>query len=380
MRLERKTSLLLLISLSLFLVLSMLLPFLVRAAKPLFAEFFGPSADVENNLTYLFNAFFVSIPAFLVPAIIFRRTGRLPAFRAPKFGHIMLAVVIGLGCLQLNQALSCLNNAIFYNVQIESLSTTSETIMGLDGFNMLISLAIIPPLSEEFLMRGSLLEGWRRSSPVGAMILTSVIFALLHMAPTSIPVYFAIGILLALVYSITRNVWLTVTIHFVNNAASVFSAILLKGLSEVSGALGESGFTTDTASIGRGGLIMMFLFYSGAAAALIVPLMFALKKIYRSNKQGMYADDASAENDPAPDKAAVSAPSLMQEAVPEAAPAAEYAPVYEPSAEYAPLPERDTSAERKPSLLADPFLWVAIGVLILLNVISGLVEFGVLGL
>ena len=120
MRLNRKASLLFLISFALYLTLSVVLSFGI-----------GLIENSSDDLLYLLNALVVSIPAFLIPALVFRRRNELPRFTAPRFGHIMLAVAIGIGCVNLNAALSMLNSAIFYNVDIISNSTTAETIVGM---------------------------------------------------------------------------------------------------------------------------------------------------------------------------------------------------------------------------------------------------------
>lgn len=328
---ERKASLLFLISLSLYLGLSTGL------------SLFAPNASYD--VLYLLNAFLVSIPAFLIPALIFRRRNDFKRFRAPKFPHIMLCVALGIGCVYLNGALSSLNTAIFYDLDIQSNATTSETVMDMNVLNMILTLGIIPPITEEFIMRGSLLESWRRTSPLLAAVLTSLFFALLHMAPSNLVVYFGMGMLFAVVYLITRNVWLTVTMHCVNNLASVFGSMILKFLSDGTTEESRDLASQFLAEYGPG-LFDSRLFYIGIAffyailaAAIIVPLLFALRATFRKARLGMFADDAEADV-------------LLEE------------PPF----------------KEKPSLFKDPFFWIAFGVMLCLNVVSGLAEFGVISL
>ena len=339
MRLNRKASLLFLISFALYLTLSVVLSFGI-----------GLIEDSSDDLLYLLNALVVSIPAFLIPALVFRRRNELPRFTAPRFGHIMLAVAIGIGCVNLNAALSMLNSAIFYNVDIVSNSTTAETIVGMNGWNLLFSLAIIPPISEEFLMRGALLESWRRYSPLGAVVITSLFFAFLHLAPSSLIVYFGLGVLLAVVYLITRNVWLTVVVHLVNNLSSVIGALALKymgGAEELAEEAGDVSGMLNGIFDSRAGLFGMFIAYSLIAAAILVPLLFALRAIYRRNKLGMYAEESS--------------PAGIAE-----------------NGEIAPL--ETAVPEEKTSMWSDALLWVAFAILVLFNIVAGLSEFGIIKL
>lgn len=340
MRLERKASLLFLISLALYLTLSLVVSIGLTSWDLL----------DNKNAVYAASALFVSVPAFLIPALIFRGKNRseMERFRAPRFSHIMIAVALGYGCVQLSGALSYLNEAIFYGVEIKSNSTTAQDLLSVNGFIMFFAVAVLPPLTEEFIMRGTLLESWRRTSPVWAAVLTSALFAFLHLAPSSFIVYFGMGMMFALVYLITRNVWLTVIMHFVNNLYAVLAALFLKAFPEAlegaESAIAEADAYSQLLD-SRLGSLMKFFTYAAIAAAILVPMTLLLRSIYRRNHLGMYKVEPAVEADPI-------------EAEPE--------PVYLPG-------------EKKPSLFADPVLWVVLAILVVLNVIYGLSEFGVIG-
>ena len=81
MDLNKKASKLFLICVILFLGLSVLL---------------GLFQGMDPNAFYLLNSLAVSIPAFLIPAIIFRRKYKLPRSGAPTAAMALLAIGIGL--------------------------------------------------------------------------------------------------------------------------------------------------------------------------------------------------------------------------------------------------------------------------------------------
>ena len=336
MRLERKASILFLICFALYLGLS-----IVIAAV---------SAKLSEDLQFLLSSIFVSIPAFLVPALLFRRRNALPVFKAPRFGHIMIAAAIGFGCVYMNEALTFFNNILYSGIELNSNTTTAETILELHPLVMILSLAIIPPVCEEFIMRGTLLESWRGTSPIGAAVLTSAMFALLHLAPSGFIIYFGIGMLLAVVYLITRNVWMTVIIHLVNNSASVYSALSTKIIAAQKGVSpyemlneAQSGLFEFLPQESMNAV--MLIVTSLMAAAIIVPMMLVLKGIYKRNKLGMY----------------------------------EERPLEEPVTDGMLTCDAAEIAEQKrPSLLSDPVLIVTIAILIILNILMGLIEFGVI--
>ncbi len=340
MTLKRKASLLFMVGVLLYVLLSM----------------FVPSDDGVSKLLW-FNVLLVSVPAFLIPSIVFRRHEHFPLFKAPKLTHVLIALALGIGCILLNIAVGMLNSAITYGMEINSTALdVEESVTGADILTLLVTIAIIPAVSEEFFMRGSLLEAWRRTSPVGAMILTSVIFALLHASPSNILIYFAMGMLFAVVYNITRNVWLSVIIHFVNNLLSVLAALAAMNMDP--SELAESA--AETEALTRWGYVAEFLSFLAIALAVIIPMVILLRNSCRRNKIGLYAEETS-------------------EGIPEEAIFAEGDfPAMQEDEAQAVEPFEPEEPKGAGKLLAEPMLWIGIGVLLLLNAAAAAIEFGLI--
>ncbi|MEJ7685184.1 MAG: CPBP family intramembrane glutamic endopeptidase [Segetibacter sp.] len=90
--------------------------------------------------------------------------------------------------------------------------------------NLLI-MALLPAIGEELFFRGSLQKVLLRISrkPWLAIVISSAVFALLHGTFFKLLPIFTLGLLLGTVYHVTRNLWYTITIHFLNNAFAVLS-------------------------------------------------------------------------------------------------------------------------------------------------------------
>ena len=96
--------------------------------------------------------------------------------------------------------------------------------MGDKFWDTVISTAILAPLCEEFIVRGTMERGLlSRKSPIVAILLTSFIFGLIHLNPWQFFAAFFIGLLLGWVYYRTHSIWAVIFIHFVNNFYSVIS-------------------------------------------------------------------------------------------------------------------------------------------------------------
>lgn len=86
-------------------------------------------------------------------------------------------------------------------------------------------MALLPAIAEELFFRGALQKSLLRLShmPVMAILISSLVFALLHGTAFHVIPIFTLGILLGTVYHITQNLWYTIIIHFSNNALAVIA-------------------------------------------------------------------------------------------------------------------------------------------------------------
>ena len=150
-----------------------------------------------------------------------------------KISAVSALLIIGMGCWTnyINEALELPNNLE------QMFDVMMHNPLGI------ISIVILAPVIEEMFFRegiqGHLQRTWK---PVWAIIVSSLIFGLVHGNPVQIPFAFVTGLALGWVYYCTGSLWPSILMHFINNASSV----LLYHLSENPGAtmretLGESG-------------------------------------------------------------------------------------------------------------------------------------------
>lgn len=90
-------------------------------------------------------------------------------------------------------------------------------------FMALLIIAFFPALFEEVFFRGAMqnmLEKWWRS-PVAAIIFTSLFFSLIHLSIYLFLSRAVLGFVLGWMFYRTRNIWVCVFAHFLNNAIAV---------------------------------------------------------------------------------------------------------------------------------------------------------------
>src|SRR5271154_1751777 len=96
---------------------------------------------------------------------------------------------------------------------------------------LVLAFCVAAPVTEEFFARGFLYRGWSESflRPVGAIILSSVVWTALHLQYNwyFLGEVFSIGLLLGYLRYRSNSIWLTIILHGLNNLAAVVQTILL---------------------------------------------------------------------------------------------------------------------------------------------------------
>lgn len=195
----------------------------------------------ENaNISRLLNtlaAFF----AFLMPAIIHARIVSKRPLTHLGFSNvvnnrqILLVIVITFASMVLSGALGELNERIplpaKWWARAKALEETYKTAMlsmaymktTWDYLLSLIVLAAAPALFEEVLFRGAFQQvfvGWTKCKWAGILI-TGFLFSAIHFSYFGFLPRFALGIVLGLIFYYSKNIWLNILLHFLNNALVV---------------------------------------------------------------------------------------------------------------------------------------------------------------
>ncbi len=98
--------------------------------------------------------------------------------------------------------------------------------MGGKGVFAFLTIAVAAPVLEELIFRGIILDGLlMKYSPQKAIFISSFLFAFLHLNPWQFIGAMAIGSFAGYVYYKTRNLLLSIIIHFVNNAFAFIMSI-----------------------------------------------------------------------------------------------------------------------------------------------------------
>ena len=234
--------------------------------------------------------------AFLFPAIIFTRINKMDGktttealgfsrIAGPKL--VLYTVFISFGGILISGALAEMNQHIYLPAklleQAKALEQTYKTLMlnmarmdsVLDYVTALFVMALAPAIFEEILFRSTiqpLFIGWTKNVWVG-IIITSVLFSAIHFSFFGFLSRAALGIVLGLLFYHTKNIWLSILMHFLNNGLIVTQLyiVTLQGKS-LEKAMDENYFSILS---GLNGLMILWFSFNALkkySATLVKPL------------------------------------------------------------------------------------------------------------
>ena len=187
-----------------------------------------------------------SIFMFVVPPIVYYYVTRMKhqmydlGFRKPAnpWWLIIIGVVLMFISLPVTNQLTRWNEAMSFGGVFEKLeeylkmleetaAATTEKMLNVDTIgglllNLLV-IALIPAVGEELTFRGVLQQGLMRrvKSPHVAILLSAAIFSFIHFQFYGFLPRMFLGILLGYMFYITRSLWTSIAMHFVNNGTAV---------------------------------------------------------------------------------------------------------------------------------------------------------------
>ncbi len=153
------------------------------------------------------------------------------------FKNTTLYVLAGLGvCMFANFLVEFFSIiGMFFGVDIAS-GTPQDFYYGNSPVYFLLSMlsiSIVPALVEEFIFRGAILGVLRKHGDGFAIIMSSLLFGLLHGNFVQTPFAFLVGLALAYLTVCTGSMVPSMIVHFINNAISVVFSVFGANLNEV---------------------------------------------------------------------------------------------------------------------------------------------------
>ena len=195
--------------------------------------------DPTENAEFVATAIIVFIvdllALILVPLFVLRGRGaaRLLGLRAPS----MSALGWGMAALVAAWIVVVAYQVLVDALDIEVLKPVSA-IDGEESFTVLaavligVAVLLMAPLAEEIFHRGFLVGAIaRRWGPAAAVVISAAIFSALHFDVGSLIPFFIVGVAFALAYLKSRNLWASISAHFIFNLVAFAVTVSERGVS-----------------------------------------------------------------------------------------------------------------------------------------------------
>lgn len=191
-----------------------------RAMGPWFESQLATILGLAGIATVLYGAAAVSVRL--------HRQGGLGSLglHRPSIGHLSLIVLavlpLSLLCTELQKAML----GALPHGENDWMQQVFSHLANASFPQILWAIAIAPALGEELICRGLIGRGLiARYGVIPGVLVTSVLFGIMHINPAQAVAVIPLGIAMHFVYLTTRSFWAPVLLHLLNNA---FAAVVLK--------------------------------------------------------------------------------------------------------------------------------------------------------
>lgn len=150
---------------------------------------------------------------------------KLFSFKAPKLKGVLGGICLAFAGFLLALVVGALLTPVFPQ-SAESLEALDEMIKGQPVWVIILVMAAMPAMGEEFLFRGFLMGTLReKCKPWIAIVATTLIFAAYHMSLLKMFTISIIGLGLTVAAYMTGSIYTSMIMHFVNNFLSVLISL-----------------------------------------------------------------------------------------------------------------------------------------------------------
>lgn len=170
---------------------------------------------------YWLNAVMVPL-ATLMPGLIYLRIRKpslqtMVRFENKGVFNAILAVFAGLGVCLLMNFPAQLIQGLLENTGYDPGSYEPAAFYPESSWIYMLAVVILAPVIEEFVFRGIIFASLEKYGAGFAIVASSIVFGIAHITPGSFIFATGAGLVFGFVYHKTRNLWVAVAIHFLNN-------------------------------------------------------------------------------------------------------------------------------------------------------------------
>lgn len=194
-------------------------------------------SNIQLNIS-LTGSLFLSQAIIWIPTLLFLLANKVNPIKLCRFRkiHISTILMTFLYSFLVMPAATLMNVISMFFVD-NTIAGMSMEMLNSGFIIMFLMVAVNAPLTEEFVFRGAIFQSCKKSaSSLKAILLSALLFGLMHMNFNQAGYAFVLGIAMALLVEATDSIWPAFICHLTVNARSV---ITLFGVQKMSGYYGD---------------------------------------------------------------------------------------------------------------------------------------------
>lgn len=211
-------------------------------------------------ISLLYSQFILVLPTIIY--IIIKRISikELFRFHKIKIGTVFLIVLFAFLIMPLMQEINLISMLFAKNEITTKMYAITENKPFLVS---LLVIAVVPAVLEESVYRGCFFHTYSKKSPLKAILLSGLLFGLMHLNFNQFSYAFIMGMIFCTLIEGTDSIVSSMIVHFVINGWSVIMLYLMPAIRKIVGESGAdvSAITEDVSAMPRGTLLMSIVTY-----------------------------------------------------------------------------------------------------------------------
>ncbi|MBQ8496799.1 MAG: CPBP family intramembrane metalloprotease [Clostridia bacterium] len=175
--------------------------------------------ETEISALPLLFRIVLKIAIFLFPALwlaVFLKRRKISPPKMTERASLNKSLMLMLSSAGLIVIIEILYTALFPTV-ITPVGVARENTL-LENFLLFLSVSVVPAVTEEIFFRGVVLRSMRVFRTSLAILMSALVFALMHFSAPVFPLAFVCGLIFGMAYVSTGSVFSVIGIHFLCNA------------------------------------------------------------------------------------------------------------------------------------------------------------------
>lgn len=195
-----------------------------------------PPKYIGINARMVIPELILLLPAFVYVTYMKPESLRDMSFRMPKWSIVVLTLFATFLIMPLISLINMVSTIFVENHVVSTMDIMSGNPLIVNLFTM----AVLPAICEEYIFRGIIFHSYKRRNPFKGMLLSSLLFGLIHMNVNQFIYAFLMGCIFCLLVYATGSIMSSIAAHMFFNGYNVIISTMAADILAESESLGVS--------------------------------------------------------------------------------------------------------------------------------------------